>query len=53
MTRLTESAIEEFAIKLIERLGYDYIHAPDIAPDGDRPERSRRLGLYNHADVAG
>ena len=39
--RLTESAIEDFAIKLFERLGYDYIHAPDIAPDGDRPERSR------------
>ncbi len=41
MTKLTESAIEDFAIKLFERLGYDYIHAPDIAPDGDRPERSR------------
>jgi len=41
MNRLTESAIEEFAIKLFERLGYDYIYAPDIAPDGDRPERSR------------
>jgi type I restriction enzyme, R subunit len=40
MSRLTESAIEEFAIKLFERLGYDYIHAPDIAPDGDHPERS-------------
>jgi hypothetical protein len=31
MSRLTESAIEDFAIKLFERLGYDYIHAPDIA----------------------
>ena len=41
MTRLTESAIEDFAIKLFERLGYDYVYAPDIAPDGDRPERSR------------
>ncbi|MDD2465788.1 MAG: type I restriction endonuclease subunit R [Desulfobulbus sp.] len=40
MSRLTESAIEEFAIKLFERLGYSYIHAPDIAPDGDNPERS-------------
>ncbi len=40
-TRLTESAIEDFAIKLFERLGYDYIHAPDIAPDGNTPERSR------------
>jgi type I restriction enzyme R subunit len=41
LSRLTESAIEDLAIKLFERLGYDYIHAPDIAPDGDRPERSR------------
>ncbi len=40
MSRLTESAIEEFAIKLFERLGYSYIHAPDIAPDSDNPERA-------------
>jgi type I restriction enzyme R subunit len=32
-SRLTESAIKDFAIKLFERLGYDYILAPDIAPD--------------------
>ena len=41
MTKLTESVIEAFAINLFERLGYIYIHAPDIAPDGDHPERSR------------
>ncbi len=41
MSRLTESAIEDFAIKLFERLGYAYVHAPDIAPDSDTPERSR------------
>lgn len=41
MSKLTESAIEDFAIKLFERLGFDYIHAPDVAPDGDTPERSR------------
>jgi hypothetical protein len=35
MTRLTEFAIEDFAIKLFERLGNDYIHAPDIALYGD------------------
>ena len=40
MTRLTESAIEDFAIKLFERLGYSYVYAPDIAPDGENPERS-------------
>lgn len=41
MTKLTESAIEDFAIKLFERLGYSYVYAPDIAPDGERSERSR------------
>lgn len=40
MTNLTENAIEDFAIKLFEKQGYQYIHAPDIAPDGERPERS-------------
>jgi type I restriction enzyme R subunit len=38
--RLTESAIEDFAIKLFERLGYSYVYGPDIAPDGEQPERS-------------
>lgn len=28
-SKLTESAIEYFAIKLFECLGYDCIHAPD------------------------
>jgi len=39
MGRLTEFTIEDFAIKLFERLGYDYVLAPDIAPDSDHPER--------------
>lgn len=38
---ISESAIEDFSIRLLESLGYDYIYAPDIAPDGDNPERSR------------
>jgi type I restriction enzyme R subunit len=50
MTRLTESAIEAFAIKLFEQLGYTYVYAPDkvngearggALGHGDRPERSR------------
>ncbi len=40
MSRLTESAIETFSIKLFEHLGYDTLYAPDIAFDGDSPERS-------------
>lgn len=40
MEKLTENAIETFAIKLLERLGYRYAHGPDIAPDGPTPLRS-------------
>ncbi len=40
MTRITENTIEEFSIELLERLGYQYIYAPDIAHDGQRPERN-------------
>ncbi|WP_071145649.1 type I restriction endonuclease subunit R [Bacteroides ihuae] len=39
MTKLTESQIEQFAISLFQRLGYEYIYAPDIAPDSEKPER--------------
>ena len=37
--KLTESAIEDFAIKLFERQGYSYLYGPDIAPDGVDSER--------------
>lgn len=40
-TKITESEIEKFAIELLERQGYQYIYAPDIAPDNDTPERDR------------
>ena len=40
MTKITENTIEEFAIELLERLGYQYLYAPDIAPDGEKPERN-------------
>jgi len=33
MTRITEHNIEEFAIELLDKLGYEYIYAPNIAPD--------------------
>lgn len=39
MTRITENSIEAFAIELLDRLGYEYIYAPDIAPDSETPER--------------
>lgn len=45
MKRITENTVEEFAIELLEHLGYQYIYAPDIAHDSERPERS------SYADV--
>lgn len=39
MTRITEHSIEAFAIELLDKLGYEFIYAPNIAPDGETPER--------------
>ena len=39
MSRITEQIIEDFAIGLLEKLGYEYIYAPNIAPDSPTPER--------------
>jgi len=40
MVEITENAIEIFCIELLEKQGYEYIYAPDIAPDSDNPQRS-------------
>ncbi len=37
--KITESAIEKFAIELLEKRGCQYIYAPSIAPDSETPER--------------
>lgn len=39
MTKITENTIETFTIELLEKFGYEYIYAPDIAYDGENPER--------------
>ncbi|HHU46607.1 MAG TPA: hypothetical protein GXZ40_01770, partial [Bacteroidales bacterium] len=39
MNKITENTIEFFAIELLEKLGYEYIYAPNIAPDSKTPER--------------
>ena len=39
MTRITEHSIESFTIEILDKLGYEYIYAPNIAPDGETPER--------------
>ena len=33
------NTIEAFAIELLDKLGYEYIYAPNIAHDGENPER--------------
>ncbi len=35
MSKITENAIETFCIERLEKQGYEYIYAPDIAPDSD------------------
>ena len=39
MKLISESEIENFVINLLEKQGYHYIYAPDIAHDSDTPER--------------
>lgn len=41
----TEDLLEKAAIEILEELDYNYVFGPDMAYDGDRPERS------NYKDV--
>ena len=41
MKLITEDKIETFAIELLEKQGYQYVYAPDIAPDSETPERAK------------
>ena len=40
MSKITENAIENFCIELLTKQGYEYLYAPNIAPDSDNPLRS-------------
>lgn len=40
MSKITENDIELLAIERLEELGFKYLYAPDISPDGDNPERT-------------
>jgi type I restriction enzyme R subunit len=39
MNKITENEIELFAIELLEKQGFEYIYAPNIAPDSESPMR--------------
>ena len=41
----TEDLLEQAAIEILEEMGYSYAFGPDIAYDGDSPER------FNYKDV--
>ncbi|PPD53941.1 MAG: DEAD/DEAH box helicase [Methylotenera sp.] len=40
MNSLSESEIETLAIERLQALGFDYVYAPEIAPDSAKPERA-------------
>ena len=37
---ITESEVEELALKILKDLGYSIINGPDISPDGNNEERT-------------
>lgn len=37
---MTEDDLEQLALTWFQDAGRDYRHGPDIAPDGDTPERT-------------
>ena len=39
MTTITEAEVEQAALDWLQGLGWQVAHGPDIAPDGDNPER--------------
>lgn len=53
MTKITESAIEDLAIGLFEKLGYQYIYDRSIAAVSDIPENKHVVMLKRlHSAVA-
>ncbi len=48
MTKITENTIENFCIKLLEKQGYEYIYAPNIAPDNVNGEAREGVLRYGN-----
>ena len=40
MSRMVESEVEEIALAWLEGLGYTSANGPDLAPEGESPERT-------------
>ena len=41
MTLLTEQDIENVTLEMLQELGHEVVHGPDIAPDSDNPKRKK------------
>lgn len=39
MSKITENDIELYTVKELEDLGFQFLHGPDVAPDGELSER--------------
>lgn len=50
MTKITESAIEKFAIELLTKQDFEYVCGPDNAPDTETSERGK-IKEYNSLKV--
>jgi type I restriction enzyme R subunit len=49
VAKITEDEIELYTIEELESLGYQFLHGPDISPDGGSPERQ----TYGEVVLAG
>jgi len=47
MTKITENEIELFAIELLEKQGFEYIYAPNIASDKNIKDYNTPRKSYN------
>ena len=46
------SPLTEFAIQLLESQGYAVIHGPDLAPDGEAPEKNHFLKALDNKGIS-
>ncbi len=49
MSKLTESQIENLAISLFEKKGYQYFYGPDIAPDAENSQGENSAGFVRES----
>jgi hypothetical protein len=50
---MTEDQLEKEALEWLGELGYTHLYGPDIAHDGDNPERESYRDVLEHAPALG